>query len=421
MWFCVWSARSILLYAQLVPYPAHRRIRACRTLRTCWTPPVSFHRAPRIAKMPRAPTCITSVTRLAGHLICYCPPNLLTAAAFAILQSQIFPETAFGPQTPAESLASADRIAMSRRLLVCLSLSLALSMGPPGVPPRTCPSCGLPRASPSRSTTASRVVLKGNVHPLAQARYDRGAVSPAMPINRMLLVLKRSAAQDKALAAAIKEMERPGSKTFHQWLTPEQIGAQYGAAPADIAKISSWLTGSGFNVTSVFKSAQRDRVLRYRPAGLVGISYRDPLLRVERRHLHGERERSGDPSRARARGCGLRLAEQFPDQGRTQGSEGSDARQEHQDLVSGCGQKRRVEALRELSPPGPLSPPPRLRTAALSMGSPLTISPQYITSSPFGTRVWTAPASRSPSSERATSIPPTSISSAAPSAFRPNS
>jgi hypothetical protein len=37
------------------------------------------------------------------------------------------------------------------------------------------------------------VTLHGNVHPLAQARYDAGAAPSSMPARRMLLLLNRPA------------------------------------------------------------------------------------------------------------------------------------------------------------------------------------------------------------------------------------
>jgi len=100
-----------------------------------------------------------------------------------------------------------------------------------------------------------RVTLHGSVHPLANPQNDRGAVSDSTAMNRMLLVLKRSPNQDKALAQAIKEMERPGSKTYHRWLTPEQIGAVYGPSVQDIAAVTGWLETAGFRVTSVSRAS----------------------------------------------------------------------------------------------------------------------------------------------------------------------
>ncbi len=144
------------------------------------------------------------------------------------------------------------------RLCLGVSVSLAFSIA-------LAFACGLnafaqpsqARALPQITSAVDEsklVVLHGNTHPLANAQNDRGAVAAALPMQRMLLVLKRPVQQDKALAQAIAEMHRPGSKNFHQWFTPEQIGAAYGVADEDVNKVTAWLEGSGFNVTSVSKA-----------------------------------------------------------------------------------------------------------------------------------------------------------------------
>ena len=46
---------------------------------------------------------------------------------------------------------------------------------------------------------AERVTLKGNVHPLAQKQFDQGAAPGSDPTGRMMLLLQRSAAQQRAL------------------------------------------------------------------------------------------------------------------------------------------------------------------------------------------------------------------------------
>jgi Pro-kumamolisin, activation domain len=137
---------------------------------------------------------------------------------------------------------------MLRRLLVRLSFLLTLgTLFWPSPQTRRRPSPH--RALPRRLTTASASPLMALFIRWAQARYDRGVVTPSMPMERMQLVLKLSASQDKALALAIKEMQRPGSKAFHHWLTLQQICTLYGVSQDDVAKISNWLLGSGFNVT----------------------------------------------------------------------------------------------------------------------------------------------------------------------------
>lgn len=95
------------------------------------------------------------------------------------------------------------------------------------------------------------IPLSGSVHPLARPQYDHGAVAGNLPMERMLLVLKRSDAQEKALQSAIRAMHDPKSPQYHRWLTPAEFGATYGASDQDVQKISSWLESHGFRVTHV--------------------------------------------------------------------------------------------------------------------------------------------------------------------------
>ncbi len=95
------------------------------------------------------------------------------------------------------------------------------------------------------------VTLKGNVPLQARAQNDHGEVRGSLPMERMILVLKRSDAQEKLLQAAISAMHDPKSAQFHKWLTPAQFGKLYGPSDADIAKLTRWLSGHGFHVNNV--------------------------------------------------------------------------------------------------------------------------------------------------------------------------
>lgn len=97
------------------------------------------------------------------------------------------------------------------------------------------------------------VVLKGNVHPWAQARFDRGPAPANLPMNQMLLVLKNTPSQTAQLQELLKEQQDPTSANYHKWLTPEEFGSQFGASEADIQKVSSWLTSQGFAINNVAK------------------------------------------------------------------------------------------------------------------------------------------------------------------------
>jgi hypothetical protein len=97
------------------------------------------------------------------------------------------------------------------------------------------------------------VTLKGNTLPVANARNDRGRVSPTLPMSDLILVLSRDAAQQAAFEKFVASQYDSTSPSFHQWLTPEQVGENFGPSEADIASISNWLTGHGFTINQVTK------------------------------------------------------------------------------------------------------------------------------------------------------------------------
>ena len=93
--------------------------------------------------------------------------------------------------------------------------------------------------------------LRGNTHPLAQRQFDIGAASPDMPMNRMLLVLKRSPGQERALQAMLDNQQDKLSPQYHKWLTPDQFGAQFGPTDQDLQTVTAWLQSYGFQINRV--------------------------------------------------------------------------------------------------------------------------------------------------------------------------
>ncbi len=112
-------------------------------------------------------------------------------------------------------------------------------------------------------TTASRITeriddsrlvrLPGNIHPQARAEFDRGAVAPSLPMERIQLLLKRSPQQEAALVKFMDEQINPKSPNFHHWLTPEQFGSLYGPSTYDIQAVTNWLQNHGFSIGQVTK------------------------------------------------------------------------------------------------------------------------------------------------------------------------
>ena len=97
------------------------------------------------------------------------------------------------------------------------------------------------------------VTLKGNTHRLARPQFDRGEAPSGLPMDRMLLVLKRSAAQEHSLRTLLDNQHDKASANYHQWLTPEQFGKQFGPADQDMQVVAAWLQSHGFQVGNVAK------------------------------------------------------------------------------------------------------------------------------------------------------------------------
>ncbi len=99
-----------------------------------------------------------------------------------------------------------------------------------------------------------RLTLQDGVHPATRQDTDLGSVGGDVKLDKMVLLLKRSPAAQASFDQLANDQQDPHSPMFHHWLTPEQIGQQFGAAPEDSAQIVSWLQGHGFAVDSLARS-----------------------------------------------------------------------------------------------------------------------------------------------------------------------
>jgi hypothetical protein len=116
------------------------------------------------------------------------------------------------------------------------------------------PLRALAQAAPPQSRIVDRVdenvlvALRGNTHPLAQRQFDRGAAPADLPMARMLLVLKRSAAQEAALEKLLDDQQDQNSPSYHQWLTPDAFGQQFGPGDQDVQTVAAWLRSHDFQI-----------------------------------------------------------------------------------------------------------------------------------------------------------------------------
>jgi subtilase family serine protease len=116
------------------------------------------------------------------------------------------------------------------------------------------------RATPARPLIVERVdegslaTLRGNTRPEARAAYDRGAVTPALPMPGMILVLRRSPEREAAIEAFAESQQDPSSPNYHHWLTAAQQGEKFGPAQSDIAAVTTWLQNRGFTIDNIAKN-----------------------------------------------------------------------------------------------------------------------------------------------------------------------
>ncbi len=106
----------------------------------------------------------------------------------------------------------------------------------------------------SISSTAP-VALAHSVPRRALGSADLGPVSNNLKLDSLMLTFNMTDVQQAALTQLLIDLQNPSSPRYHQWLTPEQFGAQFGLSASDIARASSWLASQGFTVTGVARGS----------------------------------------------------------------------------------------------------------------------------------------------------------------------
>lgn len=94
------------------------------------------------------------------------------------------------------------------------------------------------------------VKLQDRLHVLDTAT-DLGHLNANTKFDRMVLVLKPSAAQQQDLDNLVQLQQQKGSSSYHQWLTPQQFGDRFGVSQNDMNKVTTWLQSQGFHVDQV--------------------------------------------------------------------------------------------------------------------------------------------------------------------------
>jgi large repetitive protein len=112
--------------------------------------------------------------------------------------------------------------------------------------------------SPARPSGAAenRVVLPSSTHPAVRVAADLGRMDGSASMDRMILMLSGNAGQQQSLQTLLDGLHTKGSPLYHQWLTPEEFRAQFGATPEAIQKVTDWLAAQGFRIDSVARGGR---------------------------------------------------------------------------------------------------------------------------------------------------------------------
>ncbi len=127
-------------------------------------------------------------------------------------------------------------------LLACVGLFLPAQAPPSG-----------PGAQPLIDDL-DRVTVPGSIHPRLAALSPSGPAAPDLPMERMILALKLAPDARAHLDQLLRDQQDPGSPRYHQWLTPDAFGRQFGPPQAELDAAAGWLAGQGFTVESVARS-----------------------------------------------------------------------------------------------------------------------------------------------------------------------
>ena len=99
-----------------------------------------------------------------------------------------------------------------------------------------------------------QTVLRGNLRPEARPEYDRGIVADNLPMEHMLLQLRRPPAQERALEQFIQDLHTKESPNFHHWINARKFGERFGLPTQELNVITRWLESHGFQVNQVYPS-----------------------------------------------------------------------------------------------------------------------------------------------------------------------
>ena len=108
-------------------------------------------------------------------------------------------------------------------------------------------AAGLIAAGPVQAATPSVLALTGTQPAWATPQADRGATPTGTGVTVQVYL---NSSDPQGLTAYATAVSDPKSREYHQYLTPAQQNARFGATAAQVAAVRGWLTSAGLKVTA---------------------------------------------------------------------------------------------------------------------------------------------------------------------------
>jgi subtilase family serine protease len=136
---------------------------------------------------------------------------------------------------------------------------------------------GIPASAQTRDLVTTqvnandRVTLTGHHPAWASIQNDRGPVPDDQLLQHLVIILARPPELQLAFEQFLAAQQDPTSPEFHHWLTPVEIGEQFGPSANDVAAITDWLQSQNLQVDSIASS--RARIAFSGPALAIGNAF----------------------------------------------------------------------------------------------------------------------------------------------------
>jgi len=171
------------------------------------------------------------------------------------------PASAPGVGVQKRDMGQMNRFGLPLGLAMALGMAAAAQSPAMAVAQPAEQVAGAPCARPDKNSAASsRIVgdLRSGVTAILQVTpvaasqgRDLGVAPEGTRLDRILLLLEPSLAQQQALDTELARQQTAGSCAWHQWLTPAEFADSYANSTGDVIAVADWLREAGFTVAPI--------------------------------------------------------------------------------------------------------------------------------------------------------------------------